>query len=413
MVSVRCVGCDGVSVESSGVPVHNTLVYSAPITVGQPEECLLAVCLSGARCGFRIPLIVERTTHDKCHSVIRNPGEIIYVPSDILEEMVYIEPIQLKIRTAGEQLSPTLEDQDNVGIPDWSETYNWALNKIVSDSCNSIDGEDVMETVQSSLDDLYQPIREVEEVFSDNLRRRAMTGFRRGRNRNVVLYQNNAVILPADEQGQLYVISEYEDDVNSIIESFKGRITNFSSIASDFGLEVDLLSGSEFAESMSKELDAEIVSRDDFDNTSEEAVYSEIADKLTRSIDSNITLRFGSDDPEVFEYDLLVHAGKNNRIVIEVKDASHEGADLDKNDLIDTPRDKTNIIKSDRDERATPYYNREINEIFVIVKHMDESDFQNQKQKAGRRDINLLRYENGDYLDSLEEKFREMVTREI
>lgn len=327
--------------------------------------------------------------------------------------MVYVEPIQLKISTAGEQLSPTIEQEDHVKVPDWSETYNWALNKIVSSSCNTIDREDVRETIQTSLDDLYEPISEVEEVFANNLRKKAISGINRGRNRNIVLYQDNAVILPVNEEGQLYVISEYEDGVNSIIDAFQGRITNFSSVASDFGLDVNLLTGPEFAESMSEGLDAEVVERDDFDTTSEEAVYSEITDQLTKSLDSNITLRFGDDDPEVFEYDLLLHVGKRNRIVIEVKDASRDGANLKKNDLIDTPRDKTNIIKSGQGASKHPFYNNDRNEIFVIVKHMNEKDFNDQKQKAGRRDINLLRYENGDYLDSLEEQLRKMVTFEL
>lgn len=262
-------------------------------------------------------------------------------------KMVYIEPIQLEINTAGEQLSPTLEGKGSVEVPEWSETYNWALNKILSDDCNSITQDDILESIDDALEDLYDPINNVEEEFAEFLKQRANRAHPRQRS-NVVLYEANAVILPTEQQGQLYAVSEYEGDVKSIVSSFEDRMSDFSNVASDFGLDVDIVSGSDFAESMSENIDAEIVSRDDFDNTAEESVHSEITERLTKSVDSNITLRFGDSDPETFEYDLLLHAGQNNRVVIEVKDASREEADLNKNDLIDVPRDKTNIIKSEK-----------------------------------------------------------------
>jgi hypothetical protein len=211
----------------------------------------------------------------------------------------------------------------------------------------------------------------------------------------------------------VFVIAEYKDDVDSIINSFEGRISNFSGIAEDFGLDIELVTGGDFAEEMSNNLNAEVINRGDFDNTTEESVFSEINDRLTESIDSNVTLRFGEDDPETFEYDLILHAGPDNRIVIEVKDASRPEADLVKEDLIDTPRDKTNIIKSGREKnrgRSLPGF--ENTEAFVIVKHMDDDDFGEQKQKAERRDIFLLRYEDGDYLSELEEQFKPMVMSE-
>lgn len=330
----------------------------------------------------------------------------------ITRVMVYIEPIQLEISTAGEQLSPTLRDDEQLEVPGWPEIFNWALNKILNNSCKKISRKDINETIESSLENLYSPISDVEKEFTEFLKRRAMRGIRRAPD-TVVFYEDNVVILPSDHQGQLYIIGEYKQEVRSIISSFKERIANFSNIASDFGLEVKILSGNEFAESMSNLLDAEVVSREDFDNTAEEAVYSEITERLTKSIDSNITLRFGKDDPEVFEYDLLLHAGENNRFVIEIKDASREEANLEKNDLIDTPRDKTNILKSGKETSSFPYVNRERNEIFVIVKHMDEEKFKDQKQMAERREINLLRYEDGGYIEKLDEKFRGMVNSEM
>lgn len=325
--------------------------------------------------------------------------------------MVYIEPIRLQIKTPGEQLSPTIEES-YTQVSDWSDTYNWTLNKLIDDDYNTIDGNMLFESIQESIGTVLEPIQAVDERIAERFQRKLTHPWRRNDLEEMAIYKDNIVLLPSSTEGHLFIVSEYKNDVDSIIDSFEGRINSFSDVAADFGLSIDLLHGKEFAESMAKSLNAEIVDREEFDNNTEESVYDEISERLTKSVDTNVTLRFGDDDPEVFEYDLLLFAGRNSRIIIEVKDASRDEASLDKGELIDTPRDKTNILKSDREKGPAPFYT-ETTEVFVIVKHMDEEQFEEQKQMAERRDINLLKYEDGNYLDSLEDRFRTMTQREL
>lgn len=321
--------------------------------------------------------------------------------------MVYIEPANIDISTVGEQISPSLEGS-YVEIPNWSMTHNWVFNKIVGDSFDVIDPDEIVQTLESSLSELFYPVENIDEEFSDMLQRQVMPHRYRDIDQ-VILYQENCVVVSSPRnEGRFFVISEYEDDMKSIIGGFKGRINNFSDVAADFGIEVNLQTGSDFAEAMSERLNAEVVEREGFDNTTEESVYSEIADRLTKSIDSNVTLRFGEDDPEVFEYDLLLYTSENHRVVVEVKDGSRDDADLDKSDLIDTPRDKSNIIAADSKGRQAWRPRRRNEVVFVVVKHMDSEGFAEQKRMAERRDIELLRYEDGDYLDKLEDQFRNM-----
>lgn len=333
--------------------------------------------------------------------------------------MVYIEPALLNIESAGEQLSPAPEEE-GWGVPRWPDQYNWAFKKVVSEDFDFLGPDEVLDTIQSSLHELYSPIEDVDDHYAESLRRRITRRFQREEIRQVTLHRDNVIILPSSRDGPrgnpglFFVISEYKSDVNSIIQSFRDEILEFSEFASDFGLELDLLTGEEFASEMSDKLNAEVVERDDFDNNTEESIFNEISEKLTTSIDSNVTLRFGEDDPEVFEYDLILYADNNNLLIIEVKDASHEEADLGKSELIDTPRDKGNIAMSSSGPRP-PYFRRVGGSegVFVIVKHMDEDDFEQQKLMAERRNINLLRYENGDYLDALQDTFRGMSYRAL
>lgn len=326
--------------------------------------------------------------------------------------MTYIEPVRLGINTAGEQLSPSLEEEQ-ITVPNWPDTYNWAFNKVVGDSFEIIDSEAITEVVRSSLNELFQPVDEIDENISEYIRNITTSRYEKRDIERVILYDGNKMVLPASDNGHMFIISEYKDNVTSVIDSFESKIAEFSDVASDFGLDVTLYSGSDFAQEMSAQLDSEIVEREEFDNTLEETIYSEISDRITTAIDANVTLRFGEDDPEVFEYDLLIHGGSDNRIVIEAKDASREEANLGKSKLIDRPRDKTNIIEGGNEHSRHPFYNQDNTEVFVIVKHMDEEDFNKQKQKAERRDIRLMKYEDGDYLDSVEGLFRNLAHREL
>lgn len=321
--------------------------------------------------------------------------------------MVYIEPANIHISTIGEQFSPSLEE-NYVEVPKWSVTHNWVFNKIIGDSYQIIDPEEIRQTLKSSINDLLHPIGDIDEEFADMVERQVMPLRARDVDQ-VILYQENWVVVPSPRnEGRFFVISEYESDVESIIDGFEGRINNFTDVAADFGIEINLQTGPDFAEAMSGRLNAEVVEREGFDNNMEESVYSEIADKLTKSIDSNVTLRFGKDDPEIFEYDLILYTSENHRVVVEVKDGSRDGADLDKSDLIDTPRDKSNIIEADSKGRRAWNRRRDKKRVFVVVKHMDSEKFAEQKRMAERRDIELLRYEDGDYLEKLENRFRNM-----
>ena len=323
--------------------------------------------------------------------------------------MGYVEPSLIKIEVAGEQFTPVIDDENPIKVRDWDDRYNWALNKIVGDDFERIDAERISDEIKAKIEEIFSPVFSIDNGIAEQLRRRATREIHLRGEQNIVLYKDEVIVIIASSPGLMYVVSEYKKDVHDIISSFNGRISNFSSIASDFGLNVELLHGEAFAQNMAKELTAEVVSRDEFDNTAEQTIFSEVSDRITTSIDSNVELRFGEDEPETYEYDLVIYAGPNHRIVVEVKDASHEDADLDRGDLIDTPRDKTNILKPDQDEGVPPGFGpTDKTEAFVIVKQMSEDSYIEQKKKANRRDITLLKYESGSYINELESMFESM-----
>lgn len=293
--------------------------------------------------------------------------------------MTYIEPAQLAISTASENLNPMIEE-DGTRVPNWPDPHNWAFNKIVDDSFDIIGKESIKDEFGNLLENVFEDVNAVDAGLERRARQIIEAGLDRGpTDRLMMLTKDNIVIYTSGASGLIFLVSDNKSAVDKEINSFDGKISNFSSVASDFGVDVDLRTGEEFAKSMSNRLDSDVESRDDFDNQLEKDVYGDISNNITRSMDANITLKFGEDDPEVFEYDILLHATPSKRIVIEVKDESHEDADLGKTKLIDRPRDKTNIIGSDERNQHSPFRNNEQTESFVVVNDMDSNKLEQHR----------------------------------
>ena len=327
--------------------------------------------------------------------------------------MTYIEPIQLYIEKANENLAPTTDDE-SINVPEWPEQYSYVFNKMIGDSYGKIDREIVEENVRELLQNLLSDMFKIDNIAGRRAQRIIESGMERGPlERLMILTKPNIILFTSNDSGLIFLISENKDAINNEMKSIIGKLNNFTPIADEFGLSVDILTGPEFAHFMSSSLDSEVESRDNFDNEFEKTVYHEITDNITESIDANCTLKFGQDDPEVFEYDLLLHATTNKRIVIEVKDESHDQADLGKSKLIDRPRDKTNIIGSNNESTFPPFRNQEQTETFVVVKDMDSKKLEQHRQKAERRNVNLLSYDGGEYLTEIEDIFKKMVYNEL
>lgn len=128
-----------------------------------------------------------------------------------------------------------------------------------------------------------------------------------------------------------------------------------------------------------------------------------IRSKVGDSIDANVSLKFEGEVTESTEFDILFHLTRNARIYIEVKDASHEGADLSKSDLVTTPTDNANRIRryteNDGGIRSIPQQT----EIIVVVRGMDERRFQDIQPLAQNRDVHLVQYNDGDWTETLEQ----------
>jgi hypothetical protein len=293
------------------------------------------------------------------------------------------------------------------------------LNRIISDEFEMIDGELIVGELQSTVEELYQDIEPIDPELTGQLIRSVMSQARRmSLDNGIVLHHSDLFILPsAIAPGHMFLVSDGKDSVDNHISELNSRISEISEIASDFGLNIELLRGEGLAEALSSNFGSEVVEREDFDNEFEEVVYSDIENEITRCLDDNVVLRFGDEDPEIFECDIVIHLDPISRIIVEVKDESHDEANLGKSKLIDTPRDKSDIIRSEEDSTRTRYRGlpgrtESSTECFVIVRGIDEDRFEQHKQKANRRDIRLLKYDDEkNYLESVEAAMKNIIRK--
>lgn len=330
--------------------------------------------------------------------------------------MAHIEPAVLKIEITGENVSLNMSNQ-NLESLRWPRPHIWTLNKLIDDGFEIVDGEIISSKIQSVVEGLYENIETIDSDVANLLVRSVMLRISGGRFDNgIVLYRSDVFILPSSRgSGHMFFISSDQANIDTLIDDMHSRIEDISEIASDFGLDIQLLSGEPLAEMLSEELDSEVIDRKDFDNEFEKQVYEDIEANLTRCLDDNVVLRFGKEDPEIFEYDIIIHLDGNARIILEVKDESHNEANLGKPKLIDTPRDKSDIIDSgetrpDTQQLPVSYRPRieNLTECFVIVNEMDDPKFEQHKQQASRRDINIIKYDTeGNYIEKIENSMKD------
>ncbi|WEL19705.1 hypothetical protein SVXNc_0691 [Candidatus Nanohalococcus occultus] len=199
------------------------------------------------------------------------------------------------------------------------------------------------------------------------------------------------IIIPGNSPGFLYILSESEDEIEDVVSSFEEKLEEVKQFVKDFGLNIQGLERQdELAQKITESFDAELIEREEAKNDFEEEVYEEIKTNLTSCLDTNIHLRFGEEEnrQESFEYDILVNLSPKDQILVAVKDASHEDADLSKEDVIRGPNDKSEILGVD---------------CIVLVKDLEEEKLDEYKPLAERRDISLIEYDkNQEYLKELE-----------
>jgi uncharacterized protein (DUF427 family) len=169
-----------------------------------------------------------------------------------------------------------------------------------------------------------------------------------------------------------------------------------------------LITGSDFARELSSQLCTEVIERGEPDPF-EERVIKDVQLKATDSIDTNVKLKFDGKVVESTEFDILLHVTRNARIYIEVKDATHEDAVLSKSDLVTTPNDNANRIRryvaQNHGERDAP----EETEVIVVVRGMDERRFQDIQSVAQNRDVHLVEYDDGDWIETLEQIIKGLI----
>jgi hypothetical protein len=326
--------------------------------------------------------------------------------------------VRLEVDTSGENTNPS--SSDGIELRRWPNIYAWVLNKIIDNntSLEVIDYDLARDKMEEALKDIYKNVERIDPVVFEQKVKFNSRSFPRYLYRGTVIINDDVLILIADSKGDMFIISDNKTEVEQMINDLVSNVSNISEIASDFGLEIDLFHGEELAEELSSTLDADVVRREQFDNDLEIDIYNELRENITSSLDDNVVLRFGDDDPEIFEYDILIHLNSSSRIVIEIKDASHDEANLGKSHLINKPRDKKDIIDAEESERESeriPLQTRETfdTDCFVIVKGIDNDKFKQHKQKAERRGVNILRYDDdGTYLNEIEKTVKSVVTRE-
>jgi hypothetical protein len=115
--------------------------------------------------------------------------------------MTYIRPVKLNISSAGEQLTPQVEN-NRIEIEDWSAKYNWAFNKVMDDSCTILDSDKLEAQLEESLENFYAPISDIEEYIAESLKHQSLSPFQRGRGfiASTVIHHNDAVIFPSSNE---------------------------------------------------------------------------------------------------------------------------------------------------------------------------------------------------------------------
>lgn len=322
--------------------------------------------------------------------------------------MTYVEPILLEIEISGDELN--LATSGNIEIEGWSKPQNWVINRLISDNFDKIDNSDVSKKITEALSELYSEVDAIDPDISQRLSSKVTRYIDRSYgplNMGTVLIDSGVVILTANG-GQMFLLGESSDKIERTVETLSSNVEEIADIASDFGLSIDIIRGESLAESISDRLGAELLERKQFDNDFELDIYNDIKQNVTSCLDDNVVLRFGEDDPETFEYDILIQISEDFRIVVEVKDASHENANLGKSKLIDTPRDKSDIINTQGN--SSNRFGAHSTECFVIVRDMNSQKLSQHRRQANRRNINLVEYDDkGNYLEEIENSMRMLI----
>lgn len=326
--------------------------------------------------------------------------------------MAFIEPIQFKVEVSG---NPDLRVERDPDLR-WSNGTQWVVNQLL-ERYESIRTEHLMEEIQETIQGFFAPLEGVEKgfvkVMIDNV-----VGDTRGARPFVIYYSDDVMLIPAEQySGVFFLISSRRELIDDVIGEIREEMNELSEVAETLGITMELITEKQYTSSIVDGFDSEIVQEKDFDNEFEETVANEIRDYLTRSFESNIVLQFGDADPETFEYDVLIPVSARDRVIIEVKDATHDESNLGKSQLIDKPRDKSDIIDTEEGNQRSrsppvPPRRRGITRTFVVVRGMGDEQFDQHKRKAERRDIQLVKYdEQRNYLEEIEFALKEMVER--
>ncbi|WP_347721538.1 hypothetical protein [Candidatus Nanohalococcus occultus] len=297
--------------------------------------------------------------------------------------MERIEPVRISVEGDAKGLDiGSSEIQSN-----WPDTYNYVLDKLVGEGFEIIDQEKIADEWLEAVDEVFQELPEIASGIVEDVKPNAIPI----RTSTVLISNSNMIIIPGNSPGFLYILSESEDEIEDVVSSFEEKLEEVKQFVKDFGLNIQGLERQdELAQKITESFDAELIEREEAKNDFEEEVYEEIKTNLTSCLDTNIHLRFGEEEnrQESFEYDILVNLSPKDQILVAVKDASHEDADLSKEDVIRGPNDKSEILGVD---------------CIVLVKDLEEEKLDEYKPLAERRDISLIEYDkNQEYLKELE-----------
>jgi len=322
--------------------------------------------------------------------------------------MVRVEPVQLEISG---QTSDLNTDNLRFRIEDWPPIGNWLLGKLFEDSdYEMIDNSRIQEVIREATTEVYNNVRDISPKMIDSIidgTSRAASSAATGA--PILISKNDVLILISDRPAHLFMISDNFNNIISIIEEWKDEMATIQRVAEDFGVDIGTVRfGEELVDKQIERISGERINEEEqsgFDDELEEFVYSSINEEITRCLDSNVELQFDEEIlTDTFEYDVLCYPSPNLLIIVEAKDGSHENAELDKSDLVTRQKEKADVISDKANVART--------ECFVVTREINEQKFGEFSDLADRRDINLLKYSDGGFVDEISGIVHQFVSQE-
>jgi len=267
---------------------------------------------------------------------------------------MYTEPVYFSVGMNTEI------DESNIDqmFDGWSSVHNWIMSKIIDEDYTTVREKEVSEEVNDTLAKLYNEFGEISPEIVEMIRERLQyISSDIADSCPTVISKSEVLLLVSNNSGYIYLVSEEKENIDALIEEWEEKLGDISPIVSDFGVNIQgLMKDTELAERLLENINGKRIENEEGPDEFEKRVHEEIRENITRCTDINFDVQFEEDYlTETFEYDILCFPSPSRLIIVEVKDESHEDADLDKSDLVTDQREKKDLIE-DKMGISTDYF---------------------------------------------------------